>query len=83
MCSLCYETGHGEIGTGDWCFHDGTISIQEIEDIVPSDTLYPLIISDSCYSGHWANYCIQADVLGFDCLAAAPEFMTAKDTGKL
>ena len=27
---VIYYTGHGEIGTGDWCFADGTISIQEI-----------------------------------------------------
>ena len=21
-----YYTGHGEVGTGDWCFSDGTVS---------------------------------------------------------
>ena len=81
-----YKTGHGEVGTGDWCFHDGTISIQEMEDIVPTDCLFglsPLIISDTCYSGNWANYCNRANVPGFDCLAAAPEFSVAMDTGKL
>ena len=78
---LHIETGHGEVGTGDWCFHDDTISIQEIENIVPFQCIYPLIISDACYSGHWANHCHRVDVPGIDCLAAAPEFMTAKDTG--
>ena len=32
---MLYYTGHGEIGTGNWCFADGTVSIQEIFNMVP------------------------------------------------
>ncbi len=31
---MLYYTGHGEEGTGDWCFHNGTISIEEIFSLV-------------------------------------------------
>ena len=51
---VLYYTGHGEVGSGDWCFSNGTISISEIEKILPGGTFYPLIIADCCYSGHWA-----------------------------
>ena len=39
---ILYYTGHGEIGTGNWCFADGTISIQEILDMRPEGTYYPM-----------------------------------------
>ena len=76
---MLYYTGHGQVGTGNWCFDDGTIGIQEIEDITPADCYYPLIFSDACYSGHWANFCLDKDIGGFHCLAACPEFATALD----
>ena len=25
---VLYYTGHGEVGTGNWCFKDGTVGIQ-------------------------------------------------------
>ena len=77
---MLYYTGHGETGTGNWCFSDGTISIQEIFDMVPGGCYYPLIFSDACYSGHWANFCLGKSIGGFHCLAACPEFPTALDT---
>ena len=77
---MLYYTGHGEIGTGNWCFADGTISIQEILDMRPEETHYPMIFSDACYSGHWANFCLQKNIEGFHCLAACPEFSKAIDT---
>ena len=77
---MLYYTGHGEIGTGNWCFADGTISIQEIFDMVPGGCYYPLIFSDACYSGHWANFCLGKSIGGFHCLAACPEYSTALDT---
>ena len=43
-----YYTGHGEVGTGDWCFSDGTLSIIEIEKLLPGGMNYPLIIADCC-----------------------------------
>ena len=77
---MLYYTGHGEIGSGNWCFADGTISIEEILDMLPEETYYPIIFSDACYSGHWANFCLNEDIDGFSCLAACPEFSTAIDT---
>ena len=76
---MLYYSGHGEIGTGDWCFYDGTLSIQEIDDMLPWDCYYPTIISDACYSGHWANYCLEENNKGFQCLSACPEFSSALD----
>ena len=78
-----YYTGHGELNTGNWCFDDGTYSILEIEDDIPEDCYYPLIISDCCYSGNWANYCLRRGVDGFETLAAAQEYDTADDTGEV
>ncbi|KAL9953310.1 hypothetical protein ACROYT_G040707 [Oculina patagonica] len=77
---MLYYTGHGEIGTGNWCFHDGTISIQEIVEMRPEGVYYPMIFSDACYSGHWANFCYKKNIAGFRCLAACPEYSTAVDT---
>ena len=77
---ILYYTGHGQAGTGNWCFTDssdngdGTISIQEIEEDVPGGCRYTLIISDACYSGRWANYCQEKELPGFERLAATPEF---------
>ena len=81
---VLYYTGHGQVGTGDWCFSDGTLSIQEVEEDVTFGCLYPLIISDACYSGRWSNYCRAKEIPGFECLAASPEFSAAydSDTGK-
>ncbi|XP_068670715.1 uncharacterized protein [Montipora foliosa] len=77
---MLYYTGHGEVGTGNWCFHDGTISIQEILDMVPKKMLYPMIFSDACYSGHWADFCFREGIAGFHCLAACPFYSKAVDT---
>ena len=77
---ILYYTGHGEIGTGNWCFADGTISIQEILDMRPKGTYYPMIFSDACYSGHWANFCLKKSIAGFHCLAACMEYSKAVDT---
>ena len=79
---VLYYTGHGEVGTGNWCFNDGTLSIGEIEALLPGGAYYPLIIADCCYSGHWANHCLDRNEeknLGFHCLSASPEYSTAKD----
>jgi len=77
---ILYYTGHGEIGTGNWCFANGTISIQGILNMSPEGTHYPMIFSDACYSGHWANFCLKKNIPGFHCLAACPEYSKAVDT---
>ena len=79
---MLYYSGHGEIGTGNWCFHDGTLSIREIHNMVPTGCIPPSIISDACYSGHWSNYCVEEKLYGFQCLSACPEFSSALDSGK-
>ena len=78
---MLYYTGHGEKGTGNWCFEDGKISIKTILDILPEGTLPPMIFSDTCYSGHWANFCLEKNIAGFHCLAACPEYSKAIDGG--
>lgn len=77
---MLYYTGHGEIGTGNWCFANGTISIREILDLVPEDCFYPMVYSDACYSGHWANFCLNSRIEGFECLAACPDYSNAYDS---
>ncbi|KAJ7388040.1 hypothetical protein OS493_040230, partial [Desmophyllum pertusum] len=69
---MLYYTGHGEIGTGNWCFADGTIGIQEIVDSLPGETYYPMIFSDACYSGHWANFCVEKKYCGFPLPSSMP-----------
>jgi len=79
---ILYYTGHGEICSGDWCFSDGTLSIQEIESLFCGN-LHPLIISDCCFSGHWANYCMNKNIpnsdIQFHCLSASPDFSVSFD----
>ena len=41
-----YYSGHGEIGTGNWCFSDGKIGIDEICDMLPGECYPPIIVSD-------------------------------------
>ena len=78
---MLYYTGYGEQGTGNWCFEDGKISIKTILDILPERTLPPMIISDTCYSGHWANFCLEKNIKGFHCLAACPEYSKSINGG--
>ena len=80
---MLYYTGHGEIGTGNWCFSDGTIGIQEIIDWIPEGCEKPTICSDTCYSGVWANYCAQQRIEGFECLSACGDDEAALDCGGL
>ena len=51
-----YFTGHGDT-EGNWCFPDGTITLQDVVDQIPVfDKLFILkIYSDCCYSGNWCN----------------------------
>ena len=76
---MLYYTGYGEKGTGNWCFRDGQIGIQTILDMRPKGMYNPMIFSDTCYSGHWANFCLEKNIDGFHCLAACPEYSKAFD----
>ena len=72
-----YYKGHGQAGTGNWCFKDGTLNIKDIEKLVGGQ--YPLIIADCCYSGHWADHCYEVQVTGFHTLSAAPAYSVSYD----
>ncbi|XP_063727727.1 uncharacterized protein LOC134855207 isoform X2 [Symsagittifera roscoffensis] len=76
---MLYYTGHGELPTGNWCLADGTISIEEIFDWMPTGMEPPTICTDSCFSGVWADYCIQKKVPGLHCLSATVDCQAAYD----
>ncbi|XP_065883128.1 uncharacterized protein [Dysidea avara] len=63
--ALIYYTGHGEFGTGNWCFKDGTISLQEILalyfDYFRGKLLY--IFTDCCYSDCCIITCFHGKLL--------------------
>ena len=50
-----YYTGHGEKNTGNWCFKDGVVSLEEVIETVSSvnTKLRIDIQADCCYSGDW------------------------------
>ena len=56
---MLYYTRHGETGTGNWCFHDKTVSIAEIFSWCPSGMEYPTICSDTCFSGKWTDFAFE------------------------
>ena len=61
--AMIWHSGHGERGTGNWCFKDGTVSFQDIFDHYMKHFWGSIltVISDSCYSGKWVYAC--ADIL--------------------
>ena len=89
---VIYYTGHGELGTGNWCFlenengqrkNNSYIGIAEILQLFPDEGLEgPLtIISDCCYSGHWADYCALNETYRkrVIVLASAPYYSSCED----
>ena len=78
---MMYYTGHGQVGTGNWCFNDGTISVDEILGLIPNGPgwSYPTFFCDTCYSGNWANLCLTKLLPDLHCLSACPEYTTAID----
>ena len=61
LLSIVYiwYTGHGERGTGNWCFQDGVISFEDIfalyMDHIRGKRL--TLICDCSYSGSWVEQC--------------------------
>ena len=55
--ALIWFAGHGEEGTGDWVFSDGSITFEEISQLYGelffNRILY--IVCDCCYSGRWVT----------------------------
>ena len=76
---VIYYTGHGATGTGNWCFQNHHLGIREIVALIPDGCYHPLIISDCCYSGCWADYCINQTGSKVYVLAACPYNTVAFD----
>uniref|UniRef100_A0A1X7U1P3 Uncharacterized protein n=1 Tax=Amphimedon queenslandica TaxID=400682 RepID=A0A1X7U1P3_AMPQE len=55
--AVIWYTGHGEKGTGNWCFNDGIISFDDIFNLYRSHYMGSslTIVSDCSYSGQWIN----------------------------
>ena len=85
---IVYYSGYAEIRTGNWCFSDGTIQLIDVKEIFEYATdflgnaVYPLIVSDACYSGAWANkcFCLAQQGVNIYCLSSCREFQTACNT---
>ena len=54
-----WYTGHGERGTGNWCFQDGVISFEDIFALYMDYLRGKLLtlICDCSYSGSWVEQC--------------------------
>lgn len=77
---VLYYTGHGIIGSGNWSFNDGQqISIKDVEGMIPSTLDKVFIIVDSCFSGHWADYCMKTTNCKMEVLAASSYCMESFD----
>ena len=77
---VIYYTGHGKVGSGDWSFVKGkTISIREIIKLIPVEIPKLLIITDCCYSGHWADFCARSQEVKVEVIASAPYSSTCVD----
>ena len=54
-CAYIYYTGHGGTNTGNWCFNDGTISLDEIFELIVYDYGIKrfVLYCDCCYAANW------------------------------
>ena len=54
-----WYTGHGERGTGNWCFKDGVISFEDIFALYMDHCRGKMLtmICDCSYSGSWVEHC--------------------------
>ena len=72
---VIYYGGYGCIGTGDWVFSDGLLSVEKMVSLVPKGSFYPFIIADCSYSGQWADFCVRRrDIWGLVVVAAVPYY---------
>ena len=60
--ALIWYTGHGEEGTGNWCFKDGVITFEEVFALYKRHFQGKLLclICDCCFAGHWIQRCGEA-----------------------
>ena len=56
---MIWYSGHGQAGTGNWCFKDGVISFQDVYDLYKKHFLGKVlvVVSDCCYAGNWVHDC--------------------------
>ena len=56
---LIWYTGHGEKGTGNWIFKDGSVKFEDIYSLYKNffKGRYLYIVTDCCYSGCWVEDC--------------------------
>ena len=65
--AMIWYTGHGERGTGNWCFKDGVITFEEVFALYRKHFMGKLLYlhSDCCFSGNWIQRCAEVlDSLG-------------------
>ena len=57
--AMIWYTGHGEEGTGNWCFKDGVITFEEVFALYKKHFEAKLLslVCDCCYAGHWIQRC--------------------------
>ena len=55
--ALIWYTGHGERGTGNWCFKDGFVTFEQILQLYKQHFLGKMLtlICDCCYAGQWVH----------------------------
>eukprot|EP01084_Bolivina_argentea_P091928 165460_1 len=52
---IIYYTGHGEEDTGNWCFSDGVITLDQVVNVVSKYCHIFEMFCDCCFSGNWAE----------------------------
>lgn len=65
--ALLYFTGLSQEGTGNWCFRDGVISLEEVLDLYQKFFKHQMlyIVSDCSFSGQWVLQAVEfLDKLG-------------------
>ena len=58
---MLWYTGHGERGTGNWCFKDGVITLDDIFGLYMDHFRGKrlTVVSDCSYSGKWISDCVK------------------------
>ncbi len=54
-CLILYYTGHGCKDTGNWSFTDGTLTFDDVYQMIVKAKVKTYIIADCCYSGCWVT----------------------------
>ena len=77
---VLYYTGHGIMGSGNWSFDNSEqISVKEVVRMIPNRIRKVFIFVDCCFSGHWADYCMETKNCKLEVLAASSYCMESFD----